>query len=152
MLLALFLSGCAGNQRCDPRFDTDFVSTINCSATDGYNKSVVQANSELNVARQGNTNLRQQLETVRIEQSQLEQSIRMNDAELLASETELAAIERKLAVAKSNNKQLSREKTKLKKETQKINALKNGGEQQKQKLATKRKQAEDLQRAVDSML
>jgi len=43
IFLALLLSGCNGNQRCDPRLDTDFLSTINCSANGGYDGSVAQA-------------------------------------------------------------------------------------------------------------
>ncbi len=108
--------------------------------------------SELNAARQDKTNLLKQLETLQTEQTQLEQSIRANDAALLTSETELAAIEKRLANAKGNNKQLNREKSRIKKETQKIALLRNGSEEQKRKLAAKRTQAEALQRAVDSML
>jgi chromosome segregation ATPase len=152
VFLALCLSGCAGNQRCDPRLDTDILSTINCSAISGYDSSVGQAQNQLNTARQDKARLISQLESLQAEQTQLEQSIRENDAELLASETELAAIKKRVANAKGKNNQLNRDKSRITNENQKIALLRSGSEEQKRKLADKKKEVETLKRVVERIL
>ncbi len=140
------LTACA-TQRCDPRLDTDPFSTIGCSVKGGYDQAVRSAQNDVNLSRQILTEQQRRLNLLNGQQAQLRQELQANQAALTDMETQLAVINRQLDQGKGETAKLRNKQAQIKRQ---INSLKTRNTEQERALAAKKKQVEDINKAINN--